>query len=500
MQVGRNDPCPCKSGKKFKKCCLNKDAETGDLLWRQLGSIHDDMANRLLEHGIRVFGKMAIEEAWDEFWSWENEISFSDAYESEQHKIQLFMPYFLYNWMPDEDTDTNTSPPKDTTIAADFLEKRGRNLTELERRFLTATLTVPFSFHDILEVEPGQGLVMRDIFLGTVVKVTERSGSKLARVGDIAFGKVIQIDHIGMICGMGWVIVPPVQKQLVLDLRKMIRDVCKKDGTEVTAETLQDYDIELRELFLEVEKIIMAPTKLCNTDGEEFSFHRITYTIDSPQTAFDKLKDLSLLMNEDELLDGAERASDGTLRKTEIDWHKHGNAIHSTWDNTIMGRFLIDDTALTIEVNSEGRAKRARKEVEKRLKGHATYKSTVIQSPESMMREHDTDDDPKEEVERERKHQELMNRPEVQEHLRKTMEAHWEKWFHEKIPALGNKTPLQAAKTADGREMLEALFVYYERNDAPTDQPCNPDYSQMRKRLGLLTAGHNLEQATGRQS
>ena len=23
QKVGRNDPCPCGSGKKFKKCCLN---------------------------------------------------------------------------------------------------------------------------------------------------------------------------------------------------------------------------------------------------------------------------------------------------------------------------------------------------------------------------------------------------------------------------------------------------------------------------------------------
>jgi uncharacterized protein YchJ len=23
-KVGRNDPCPCGSGKKYKKCCLNK--------------------------------------------------------------------------------------------------------------------------------------------------------------------------------------------------------------------------------------------------------------------------------------------------------------------------------------------------------------------------------------------------------------------------------------------------------------------------------------------
>jgi hypothetical protein len=30
-QIGRNDPCPCGSGKKFKKCCIGKQ-RTGDLL------------------------------------------------------------------------------------------------------------------------------------------------------------------------------------------------------------------------------------------------------------------------------------------------------------------------------------------------------------------------------------------------------------------------------------------------------------------------------------
>lgn len=24
VKIGRNDPCPCGSGKKYKKCCLNK--------------------------------------------------------------------------------------------------------------------------------------------------------------------------------------------------------------------------------------------------------------------------------------------------------------------------------------------------------------------------------------------------------------------------------------------------------------------------------------------
>jgi hypothetical protein len=27
MNEGRNDPCPCGSGKKYKKCCLEKDEQ-----------------------------------------------------------------------------------------------------------------------------------------------------------------------------------------------------------------------------------------------------------------------------------------------------------------------------------------------------------------------------------------------------------------------------------------------------------------------------------------
>ena len=28
-KVGPNDPCPCGSGKKYKKCCMQKDKESG---------------------------------------------------------------------------------------------------------------------------------------------------------------------------------------------------------------------------------------------------------------------------------------------------------------------------------------------------------------------------------------------------------------------------------------------------------------------------------------
>ncbi len=35
MTTGRNDPCPCGSGRKYKKCCLGRDEEAGS--WAKMG-------------------------------------------------------------------------------------------------------------------------------------------------------------------------------------------------------------------------------------------------------------------------------------------------------------------------------------------------------------------------------------------------------------------------------------------------------------------------------
>jgi hypothetical protein len=38
MKLGRNDSCPCGSGKKYKHCCLNAGAaaDVTDLTWHRL--------------------------------------------------------------------------------------------------------------------------------------------------------------------------------------------------------------------------------------------------------------------------------------------------------------------------------------------------------------------------------------------------------------------------------------------------------------------------------
>jgi hypothetical protein len=40
MNPGRNDPCPCGSGKKYKQCCLGRDSASvvnlAERTWRQM--------------------------------------------------------------------------------------------------------------------------------------------------------------------------------------------------------------------------------------------------------------------------------------------------------------------------------------------------------------------------------------------------------------------------------------------------------------------------------
>ena len=68
MKPGRNDPCPCGSGKKYKKCCLPKDATSvANLSWQKMRRTEGELVHALLKHADKYYGPSAAAEAWDEF-------------------------------------------------------------------------------------------------------------------------------------------------------------------------------------------------------------------------------------------------------------------------------------------------------------------------------------------------------------------------------------------------------------------------------------------------
>ena len=57
MKIGRNTPCPCGSGKKYKKCCLGKNVvPVQSLQYRRFSEAHDRLVEHLLDHAVRTFG------------------------------------------------------------------------------------------------------------------------------------------------------------------------------------------------------------------------------------------------------------------------------------------------------------------------------------------------------------------------------------------------------------------------------------------------------------
>jgi uncharacterized protein (DUF2384 family) len=170
-------------------------------------------------------------------------------------------------------------------------------------------------------------------------------------------------------------------------------------------------------------------------------------------------------------------------------WKKRGNKVHAEWENTVLGSIEIDGTRLTAEVNSEARAAAAREEIEAALGARVRYRATEIQSMERMLAEAKearsaTGSAASEE------HNRLAALPEVRAQLAEMMAAHWERWVDQPIPMLGNRTPMDAVKDPDGREVVEALVIEGERlglnMNPPTDEVV---FRRVRERLGLAEPG-----------
>lgn len=124
------------------------------------------------------------------------------------------------------------------------------------------------------------------------------------------------------------------------------------------------------------------------------------------------------------------------------------------------GSIRIDGRRLSVEVNSARRAKKIRREIERRLGKGARFKADQVQDLDAMMAQ----GIPKgQTLINSTEHDALMQNPEIQAHMAEMMKKHWDGWVKTKLPVLGGKTPKRAVKSADGREAVEALLADAER-------------------------------------
>ena len=482
MKIGRNSPCPCGSGKKYKNCCLGQDGgPSQSLYYQRLSEAHNRLVERLSLHAKRTFGIEAVGVAMDEFFLWPEPEDEIDE-KSKARALPLFWPWFLFNWEYDAyEADVELSGPEDQTVAELYAEERGGRLDPLERKLIDTINRKPYSFLEVLRVDRGQGLRLKDVLKGDEIEVLERTGSEYVQPGDLLYGRAVSIDGVGMIFGLGPTIIPPGRKPEVIALRQRLNTV----QTPISDDTLFDWDAEIREAYLSIEAALYSPPKLCNTDGHPLEFHRLVYQVSSADEAFEKLCGLCVTEGAEKLRATAQQDDAGRIIRVEFSWNRHGHKASHGMSNTVLGRLVINGLRLTAEVNSAQRAKALRRKIASRMGAGAKFKLDKIQDIDSMLRKHSegvaakrhstAPDDP-------------MQHPEVQKQLEKMILKHWEGWVDDNIPALEGKTPKEAVMSADGREGLEALLRDAERDrgqDPITLNANRKGVQRVRELLGL---------------
>lgn len=213
--------------------------------------------------------------------------------------------------------------------------------------------------------------------------------------------------------------------------------------------------------------------------------HKLIFEIESPDDIFEALHELCFNTSREELLDDAEIDKSGKITSIDFSWLKKGNKKHKTWDNTVWGHIKIDGKKMVVEVNSKERSDLFQKEIKKRMPTGWKLNSTLIESIESQLKEAKTSKTKK--IAMAKEQEEMMSNPEIRKHMEDMMKTHWDNWIMDSIPALGGLRPVDAVKTKDGREALDALLTQFERDadSRPMVGQTRKTFETIRSKLGL---------------
>ncbi len=476
VKTGRNDPCPCGSGKKYKHCCLASQPLSEESLWRRHHEASEQLAREMMRFADRNFGD-DVEDAWCDF----NMDNFPPRPVASED--QIFMPYFLYLWDPERPLPKRERGEAGA-VAREFMHTKARKLSDLDRQFLEQAITQPLSFYEVMWCKPGERMALHDVLLGQGTQVIEHAATQMLREGDIVYAQIWH-EPAPAVMGMSAPLaIPPRWKADVIALRKKLRRKIARKKRDLTAADLIHYEDDVREAYLDIRDAMHAPPILQNTDGDPLVFHNLTFQIGSAAVAFEALAPLAWGRSREDLLDQAELDEHGAIRAVTFDWIKKGNRKHKSWDNTIMGHIGISGNTLTADVNSKERAQKLRSEIEKRLGILASHKGTTAQSPRELLKNRQP------EKARSDDRDGLLHNPEARQYFQEIVQKQVEGWIHEKVPILGGKTPLQAVRDPDGREIVESLLRDWERNYEKDDLPGNirPDIGAVRRLLNLQPA------------
>jgi hypothetical protein len=198
----------------------------------------------------------------------------------------------------------------------------------------------------------------------------------------------------------------------------------------------------------------LRPPELRNTDGEDLVFHTMRWRVGDPEAVAGALQQAGLTADEGE---PAWRLVRGSSNRS----------------NTIVASLRLEGDQLVGEVNSEPRAAELQALVTMALP-EAELLEVETKTMDEAMASYDPADAPT---------RSDQNDPVLRQALAEFIADYERRWLDESIPALGGRTPRDAATDPIGRERLEQLLDSFPE-PAP-DEVGAMSPARLREALGL---------------
>lgn len=479
MTPGRNDPCPCGSGKKYKKCCgatvlTLQSTDPVQAKANALKQVDRELEGQLTRFGKKRDGGQWMRRAADEYLGTEDQTIDPD-------ELQLAVPWMFFHYVEE---------PTYRPIARDMRVAQDEKLPTDMRDMLDAQLAAWMSLWELQSVTPGVGMQLKDVLTGYECFVYETRATQTLLADAVIVARVVTIDSVSFISGMFPRSLPSVAADFVVrDIRKM----CRVRTRPVDKAKLRNADLLTALITTWANAVILydegraganrMPT-MQNTDGELMEITTDHFTIASNATK-EVVRLLATLPNFE---------TDNQSGSTTFVVTRPGNSVHSTWTNTVIGSVTVKGTRLIVESNSVKRADALRVTVEKalgnrvmhRLRDQSAFEQDMVAALGAMPMVHTPGiggfgggfggsasgkDGPVP--------------PEFAELMKKFKADHYRDWVNHALPALGGVTPLKAAKSAKGRATLEELLRDMEQGEARLPKPERFDFQELRTKLGL---------------
>jgi hypothetical protein len=369
----------------------------------------------------------------------------------------------------------------DENIVDLYLKRRGWKETVLNRTYFAALRDAPVSLYEVSDVQPGTSMVLRDLLADAEpVTVREKSATTSLKQWDRIAVRVVAERDKHVISGA----LLPFSTDAVDLLFAGLRDALKLKKRA----TLRLSRDQLRSsapvftgawLFTELPRALTpAQPKFCNSDGDEVMFHDLRFPLATGVTQkalaarLDRVRDF--------------------LPKNQRFWHwlaprkgrkgktASGLMLETQMEGgTVLGSLELKGKALLVTVNSAKRAATVEALVMDAAGELLKQPLTTIRTVEQVMAE-------------QRPAQPQGGVDEISPELARQvaleyMDRHYRETLDAPVPALGGKSPRQAASSSTGREKVIAWLKLLENRSAQhRDDPiAKYDFSWMWAELGL---------------